>query len=234
MDTPQVTPDLLKAAADALRHTDAVLGPANDGGYWLLGLRVPDPSLIVGVPMSQDDTGAAQLERLHNAGLSVTILPPLTDIDTVKEALSVAVESPHGRFAAAVHEKVGPANDPLIAVRGSHGFTWSPSTGSAPAEGFMVAVPGHTVHYPEEVIDDPVIFAQKFREYLLQNRSLFEGRSDLYLGGWVNDGNLWLEPSRNILDEQEAVQLARETDQIAVYNVATGQHISTGGTGAGG
>ena len=234
MDTPQVTPELLRSAADALRDTDAVLGPANDGGYWLLGLRVPDPSLIVGVPMSQDYTGAAQLERLRDAGLSVTILPPLTDIDTVKEAMSVAAGTPQGRFAAAVHGKVGPSNDPLSTLRGSHGFTWSPSTGSGPAEGFMIALPGHTVQYPEEVVDDPVVFAQKFREYLLENRSLFEGRSDLYLGGWVADGKLWLEPSRNILDEAEAVQLARESDQIAIYNVATGQYVDTGGTGGGG
>lgn len=98
----------------------------------------------------------------------------------------------------------------------------------------MVALPGHTVRYPEEVIDDPDLFAQKFREYLLQNRSLFEGQPDLYLGGWVADGDLWLEPSRNILDESEAVRLATHVEQIAIYNVATGQYINTGGTGDGG
>lgn len=50
---PQVTPELLTLVAAALQRTDAVFGPASDGGYWLLGLRRPDPSLLIGVPMSR-------------------------------------------------------------------------------------------------------------------------------------------------------------------------------------
>ena len=67
MDTPQVTPGLLAAAAEPLvsRTADATFGMAEDGGFWLLGLREVDPALILGVPMSQPDTGPRQLARLR-------------------------------------------------------------------------------------------------------------------------------------------------------------------------
>ncbi|GGV38816.1 glycosyl transferase [Actinomadura cremea] len=95
MDTPQVTPGLLAEAARALEGRDAVFGPAADGGFWLLGLRRPDASLLRGVPMSRPGTGAAQLSRLRGAGLRVALLPELTDVDTPPDALAVAAAAPH-------------------------------------------------------------------------------------------------------------------------------------------
>lgn len=100
MDTPQVTPGLLTRAAGALDDGDAVFGPAADGGWWLLGLRRPDPALLLGVPMSRTDTGAHQLARLR--GLRVTTLRTLTDVDTAADAAHVAAQAPYGRFAAAL------------------------------------------------------------------------------------------------------------------------------------
>ncbi len=104
MDTPQVTPEMLAAAARPLvsRTADAVFGPAADGGYWLLGLRAPDPSLLLGVPMSRPDTGRAQLARLAAGGLRVAMLPELTDVDDVDDAERVAADVPGSRFARAV------------------------------------------------------------------------------------------------------------------------------------
>jgi uncharacterized protein len=99
MDTPQLTPALLQSAATALASHDAVYGPAADGGFWLLGLRRPDPALLLGVPMSRPDTGAAQLQRLHRAGLSLAVLPELRDVDTAADACHVAAEAPGSRFA---------------------------------------------------------------------------------------------------------------------------------------
>jgi rSAM/selenodomain-associated transferase 1 len=114
MDTPQVTPALLAAAAGPLvdKTADATFGMAEDGGFWLLGLREVDPELILGVPMSQPDTGPKQLARLQQAGLRVTMLPELTDIDTVREAERVAALTPGSRFAARLaqlREPVGQA-----------------------------------------------------------------------------------------------------------------------------
>ncbi|TDD21480.1 DUF2064 domain-containing protein [Actinomadura sp. KC06] len=104
MDTPQVTPALLARAGRALRRRGAVLGPASDGGFWLLGLRRPDARLLRGVPMSRPGTGAAQLARLRAAGLDVAPLPELTDVDTPADAAAVADAAAGTRFAAAVRD----------------------------------------------------------------------------------------------------------------------------------
>jgi uncharacterized protein len=102
MDTPQVTPGLLETVALPLAtgEADAVFGPAGDGGYWLLGLRRPDPQLILGVPMSAAHTGRAQLDRLRAAQLRVRQVPELIDVDTAQDAARVADEAPGSRFAA--------------------------------------------------------------------------------------------------------------------------------------
>lgn len=101
MDTPQVTPALLARAGRALADHDAVFGPAADGGFWLLGLAEPDDGLLRGVPMSRPGTGEVQLGRLRRAGLTVAMLPELTDVDTVADIDEVAALAPGGRFAAA-------------------------------------------------------------------------------------------------------------------------------------
>ncbi|MFE0808477.1 DUF2064 domain-containing protein [Streptomyces sp. NPDC058848] len=97
MDTPQVTPELLDVD---FADCDACFGPAEDGGFWALGLSRPDPALLRGVPMSTPVTGAVQRGRLVAAGLRVRDLPPLRDVDTADDARAVAALAPHGRFAA--------------------------------------------------------------------------------------------------------------------------------------
>jgi glycosyltransferase A (GT-A) superfamily protein (DUF2064 family) len=98
MDTPQLGP--LLPTVDFAGH-DAVLGLADDGGYWAVGLRRPDAALFHGVPMSEAFTGQAQLDRLRGAGLRVRLLPPLRDVDTVADADAVARAAPGTRFARA-------------------------------------------------------------------------------------------------------------------------------------
>jgi uncharacterized protein len=102
MDTPQVTPELLTAAAQPLvsGEVDATFGPAADGGFWLLGLRTPAPALLRGVPMSRDDTGRRQLERLVAGGLRVRMVPELTDVDTFRDAERIAGAISGSRFTA--------------------------------------------------------------------------------------------------------------------------------------
>ena len=119
MDTPQVTPELLAAAAEPLvaKTADATFGLAEDGGFWLLGLREVDPALILGVPMSREDTGPRQLARLKQAGLRVHLLPELTDIDTVREADRIAALTPGSRFAACLGRVRGGARQPVAATR---------------------------------------------------------------------------------------------------------------------
>ncbi|MFJ4834953.1 DUF2064 domain-containing protein [Streptomyces sp. NPDC088747] len=96
MDTPQVTPELLTVD---FADCDAYFGPAEDGGFWALGLATPDPELLRGVPMSTPHTGAVQRARLTAAGLRVRDLPTLRDVDTAADAQAVATAAPHSRFA---------------------------------------------------------------------------------------------------------------------------------------
>ena len=97
MDTPQLVPSLLDVDWSA---RDAWLGRAADGGFWALGLRAPDPSLVRGVPMSTPRTGSIQRRRLLAAGLSVGSLPVLRDVDTAADACAVARTAPGSSFAA--------------------------------------------------------------------------------------------------------------------------------------
>lgn len=110
MDTPQVrAADLAPAFAPWPADVDAFFGPANDGGFWALGLANPRGDLIRGVPMSRDDTGIVQLLRLVDAGLGVFILPELTDVDTIDDALEVAALAPYTDFAATLTGFIGEA-----------------------------------------------------------------------------------------------------------------------------
>ncbi|MGW3911629.1 TIGR04282 family arsenosugar biosynthesis glycosyltransferase [Streptomyces sp. NPDC005070] len=100
MDTPQVTPALLTVD---FADCDAYFGPAEDGGFWALGLAEPDPELLRGVPMSTDTTGAVQRRRLVGAGLRVRDLPRLRDVDTAADATAVAAAAPGGAFTRELH-----------------------------------------------------------------------------------------------------------------------------------
>lgn len=97
MDTPQVTGALLDAAWDG---ADAVLGLSDDGGFWAIGLRRGHPpGIFDGIPMSTDRTGSAQLARLLELGMSVTLLLPQRDIDLPEDAAAVAYRYPHLQFS---------------------------------------------------------------------------------------------------------------------------------------
>ncbi|WP_207453809.1 TIGR04282 family arsenosugar biosynthesis glycosyltransferase [Herbiconiux sp. SYSU D00978] len=105
MDTPQLTAAMLTPVfAEWPDDVDAWFGPADDGGFWALGLREPRGDLVRGVEMSTDATGAEQLARLHAAGLTVAMLPPLLDVDTIDDARAVAASAPHTRFARLLAE----------------------------------------------------------------------------------------------------------------------------------
>ncbi|OLL76560.1 hypothetical protein Ae168Ps1_4975c [Pseudonocardia sp. Ae168_Ps1] len=110
MDTPQASAELLARCADRLAEpgVDAVLGPATDGGWWVLGLHDPAAAaLLAGVPMSCEETGARTLDALRAAGLTVAVVDALTDVDTADEAVDVARGIPGSRFAAVVDELAG-------------------------------------------------------------------------------------------------------------------------------
>jgi len=106
MDTPQVGPWLLEESISALEEpgVDAVLGHAEDGGYWAIGFRRPDPRAFAGVPMSVAETGARQEAALRALGLRLGLLPTLRDVDLIGDARAVAAMTPGGGFARALDE----------------------------------------------------------------------------------------------------------------------------------
>ncbi len=100
MDTPQVDPAELVRAAGRLDDHDAVLGPATDGGWWLLALGRPDDAeRLVGVPMSRPDTGRRTVDALRAGGRRVDAVARLTDVDEAAAADAVAHDCPGSRFA---------------------------------------------------------------------------------------------------------------------------------------
>ncbi|WP_405165981.1 DUF2064 domain-containing protein [Nocardia sp. NBC_01499] len=105
MDTPQIGPEVLTSAAEQLAAGDAcLLGPAEDGGWWALGLPTPQPArVLVDVPMSTDRTGELTRKALRQCGCRVRSLPKFSDVDTFADAVRVAAES-GGRFAETFHE----------------------------------------------------------------------------------------------------------------------------------
>jgi glycosyltransferase A (GT-A) superfamily protein (DUF2064 family) len=101
-DTPQVTRAMLADGCASLEsgEADAVFGAAANGGFWLLGLRRPDRSLLAGIPMSEPGSGRILLERLAGDGLRVALAPRLTAVSTFDAAGEVARQIPASRFAA--------------------------------------------------------------------------------------------------------------------------------------
>ncbi len=80
-DAPDLTPAHLLDAAAAMIGAQAVIGPAEDGGYWLLGLaRAADP-LFEAMPWGTDRVFAQTMARMDLLGIAPTLLPMLADLD---------------------------------------------------------------------------------------------------------------------------------------------------------
>jgi uncharacterized protein len=87
-DCPDVDAAVVEEAFARLDDADVVLGPALDGGYYLIALRAPVARarrLFEEVPWSAPDTLAVTLQRAEEAGVRVTLLAPLRDVDTVED-----------------------------------------------------------------------------------------------------------------------------------------------------
>lgn len=80
-DSPDLTPFHIRDALAALDDHDAAIGPALDGGYYLLALRRPVPELFDGVPWGEPEVLTETLARARGARLAVALLPPLADVD---------------------------------------------------------------------------------------------------------------------------------------------------------
>ena len=110
MDTPQLTPDQLRAVAAQAQPGTAVLGSAVDGGWWVLALADSSVArVLVDVPMSTPQTRELTRAALAGAGLDVVPTALLRDVDTVEDAAAVAALAPYTRFASVWRREAGAA-----------------------------------------------------------------------------------------------------------------------------
>lgn len=80
-DAPDLTSDILRNAADVLTRADAVIGPAEDGGYWLLGLARAVDGVFDAVDWGTNIVFRQTMDRLTAAGIDPVLLPELADCD---------------------------------------------------------------------------------------------------------------------------------------------------------
>ena len=80
-DCAVLAPGHLQQAALALQHRDAVLIPAEDGGYVMIGLRRPAPEVFEGIAWSTAEVLAQTRQQLKRASLTWAELPALWDVD---------------------------------------------------------------------------------------------------------------------------------------------------------
>lgn len=80
-DCAEITSELISEAFDSLDNHEVVIGPAQDGGYYLLGMRTFIPELFKGIPWSTDQVAALTIKYLETNSISYTLLPTLSDVD---------------------------------------------------------------------------------------------------------------------------------------------------------
>jgi hypothetical protein len=90
-DAPTLTTEHLAAALTALENRDVVLGPALDGGYYLIGMRAPHPRLFAldAAWWSTDKVLSTTLALAGDAGLRTELIAPLRDLDTPEDAAAL-------------------------------------------------------------------------------------------------------------------------------------------------
>ncbi|REG92724.1 TIGR04282 family arsenosugar biosynthesis glycosyltransferase [Algoriphagus antarcticus] len=84
-DCAEITAELISEAFDELDENDAVIGPAHDGGYYLLGMRKFIPGLFKGIPWSTDKVSSLTKEYLTQNEICFALLPTLSDVDYEQE-----------------------------------------------------------------------------------------------------------------------------------------------------
>jgi uncharacterized protein len=80
-DTPDLTADIVEAAVRALETHDGVIGPAEDGGYYSIGLAAPHPALFERIDWSTERVFAQTMAKAKALGLDFAVLPRLADCD---------------------------------------------------------------------------------------------------------------------------------------------------------
>ena len=84
-DLPYLTTEFIQESFYRLEQSDLILGPTDDGGYYLIGLMEPQPSLFEDIPWSTPRVLHETLSNASKSGLTYYLLPRMQDIDTVDD-----------------------------------------------------------------------------------------------------------------------------------------------------
>lgn len=127
-DCPDLNTPLLQTAFDKLRHHDLVLGPAIDGGYYLIGLRRFVPELFIDIAWSTDLVLQQTVSAAERMGLTIAYLPTLSDIDRPEDLPTIAVIIPVLNEAERIKATLMPIQrtptiDAIVVDGGSHDGT---------------------------------------------------------------------------------------------------------------
>jgi rSAM/selenodomain-associated transferase 1 len=107
-DTPHLPQDYIRLAFTRLDDTDVILGPCDDGGYYLIGLRFPAPVVFEGIPWSTSRVLDLTIERAREAGMTCELVPSCYDIDTwqdVERLMHDIQVQAHGDTSRCPHTK---------------------------------------------------------------------------------------------------------------------------------
>ena len=86
-DSPTLSVEKLHEAIDALDEHQAVLGPCEDGGYYLLGLSAPTPALLTGIDWGSDCVADQTRQRADEAGVDLHELSTWYDLDRIEDVV---------------------------------------------------------------------------------------------------------------------------------------------------
>ncbi|MBO6792867.1 MAG: TIGR04282 family arsenosugar biosynthesis glycosyltransferase [Balneolaceae bacterium] len=84
-DCAELEPNHIKQAFEELLNSDVVIGPARDGGYYLLGMSKFHPQLFESISWSTSSVAEQTIEIVNKLGLSYQLLEELNDVDTVED-----------------------------------------------------------------------------------------------------------------------------------------------------
>ena len=104
-DCPLLGADVLHEALRCLDSSDIVLGPAADGGYYLVGLRRPQPRIFQEIPWSSPRVLERTLERARQLSLKSALLGTLSDVDTIRDVQRLRQDLEKAWHSAATGER---------------------------------------------------------------------------------------------------------------------------------
>ncbi len=106
-DCLELTPGHLEQARDLLERKDLVLGPARDGGYYLIAWKKPLPTCLRGVAWGGGEVFSKTLRNARQGGYSVGILDPLSDVDEWEDLKGVPSKlNPRNPFTAPLRNRI--------------------------------------------------------------------------------------------------------------------------------